>query len=98
VLGLVSLRSGRPTLISLDARSAGADNGAMNRGIGPWLVGLGLLLVLLGLLAWTGLLSWFGRLPGDIRIVREHVQVFVPITSMILVSAVLSLVLWLINR
>jgi hypothetical protein len=75
-----------------------ADNGAMNRGIGPWLVGLGLLLVLLGLLASTGLLSWFGRLPGDIRIVRGHIHIFVPITSMILVSIVLSLILWLINR
>ena len=37
--------------------------------------GLGLLLVLLGVLAWTGLLSWFGRLPDDIHIVREHVHI-----------------------
>jgi hypothetical protein len=70
----------------------------MNRGVAPWLVGLGVLLVVLGLLAWAGLLSWFGRLPGDIRIVRDHVQVYVPITSMILVSVVVSLILWLINR
>lgn len=70
----------------------------MGRGFGPWLVGLGVVLVVVGLLAWTGLLSWFGRLPGDIRISRENVQVFVPITSMVLVSIVLSLVFWLISR
>jgi hypothetical protein len=62
------------------------------------LVGLGVVLVVLGLLAWTGLLSWFGRLPGDIRIAREDVHVYVPITSMILVSVVVSVILWLINR
>lgn len=62
------------------------------------MVGLGVVLVVLGLLAWTGLLSWFGRLPGDIRIAREDVHVYVPITSMILVSVVVSVILWLINR
>jgi hypothetical protein len=90
---------GVPKLIRTDARVYWTDdNGAMNRGVAPWLVGLGALLVVLGLLAWAGLLSWFGRLPGDIRIVRDHVQVYVPITSMILVSVVVSLILWLINR
>jgi hypothetical protein len=70
----------------------------MGRGIGPWLVGVGGLLALIGLLAWAGLLSWFGRLPGDIRIVREHTQIFIPITSMLLISIVLSVILWLIGR
>jgi hypothetical protein len=62
------------------------------------LTAIGVLLVVIGLLVWAGLLSWFGRLPGDIRISRDHVQIFVPITSMILVSAVLSLIFWLISR
>jgi purine-cytosine permease-like protein len=70
----------------------------MNPGVGPWLVRLGALLVVIGVLAWTGLLSWFGRIPGDIRIVRDNVHVYVPIASMILVSVVVSLVLWLVNR
>jgi Protein of unknown function (DUF2905) len=80
------------------ARTMVTYNGGMDRGVGPWLVGIGVLLVVFGLLAWTGLLSWFGRLPGDIRIIREHVHVYIPITSMLLVSAVISLILWLINR
>ena len=65
---------------------------------GPLLVGLGAVLVLLGLLVWSGALSWFGRLPGDIRIERESVRVYVPLASMLIVSVGLSLLLYLIRR
>ena len=60
------------------------------------IVGVGV--VLIGLLVWSGALSWFGRLPGDIRYERETVRIYVPIVSMILVSAVVSLVLYLVRR
>lgn len=62
------------------------------------LVVLGLCLVVAGLLVWSGALSWFGRLPGDIRWEGERGRVYVPITSMILVSVVLSVLLWLYQR
>ncbi len=65
---------------------------------GPFLVGLGVALMLLGLLVWFGGLGWFGRLPGDIRIERDSVRVYVPLVSMLLVSVVLSLVLYVIRR
>jgi len=65
---------------------------------GPLLVGLGLVLVVVGLLAWSGGLSWFGRLPGDVRIERDSVRIYVPIVSMLLVSLVISGVLYLIRR
>ncbi len=65
---------------------------------GPLLVGLGVTLILIGLLLWSGSLSWFGRLPGDIRIERDSFQIFVPLVSMIVVSVVLSLVLYLMKR
>jgi uncharacterized protein HemY len=39
-----------------------------------------------------GLFSWFGNLPGDIRIEGDNTRVFIPITSMIIVSVVLTLV------
>jgi hypothetical protein len=65
---------------------------------GPLLVGLGVALVLVGLLVWSGALSWFGRLPGDIRIERESVRVYVPLVSMLLVSVVFSLLWYLIRR
>jgi hypothetical protein len=65
---------------------------------GPVLVALGVALVVIGLLVWSGALSWFGRLPGDIRIERESVHIYVPLVSMLLVSAALSLLLYLIRR
>jgi NAD/NADP transhydrogenase beta subunit len=65
---------------------------------GTILVAIGVGLILIGLLLWSGSLSWFGRLPGDIRIERETVRVYVPIVSMLLVSVVVSLVLYLVRR
>lgn len=70
----------------------------MTSSTGPVIVLLGLAIVLIGLLVWSGGLSWFGRLPGDIRIERETVRVYIPIVSLLLVSVVLSLVFYLINR
>jgi hypothetical protein len=61
-------------------------------------VALGAALVVMGLLVWSGALSWFGRLPGDIRIERESVRVYVPLVSMLLVSVALSLLWYLIRR
>jgi uncharacterized protein HemY len=65
---------------------------------GPLIVIIGLVVVLLGLAVWAGAFGWFGRLPGDIRIERDTVRVYLPIVSMLLISLVLSLVLYLINR
>ncbi|MDQ0853408.1 hypothetical protein QFZ79_001519 [Arthrobacter sp. V4I6] len=50
----------------------------MGRDFGPLLVAVGLLVVLAGVLAWNGWLSWFGHLPGDVRIDRENVRVYIP--------------------
>ena len=65
---------------------------------GTILIALGVGLILVGLLLWSGSLSWFGRLPGDIRIERETVHVYVPIVSMLVVSLVVSLVMYLVRR
>jgi Protein of unknown function (DUF2905) len=65
---------------------------------GPLIVIIGLIVVLLGLAVWAGAFGWFGRLPGDIRLERDTVRVYIPIVSMLLLSLVLSLVLYLINR
>lgn len=62
------------------------------------LIILGLALLVAGLLwPWLARLP-LGRLPGDIVIEREGFRLFFPITSMVLVSLVLSLVLWLFRR
>jgi len=70
----------------------------MGRELGPVLVGIGIVVVVIGLLAWSGGMSWFGRLPGDIRIEGENTRVYVPWVSMLMISAVLSLVLWSLRR
>jgi hypothetical protein len=63
-----------------------------------WLIILGVVLVVLGLLwPWLTRLG-LGRLPGDIVIERDNFRVYIPITTSLLISVVLSLVLWLLNR
>jgi len=62
------------------------------------LVGLGALLAVTGLLLYWGGFWWFGRLPGDIRYESESTRVFVPITSMILLSILLTALLNLARR
>lgn len=59
---------------------------------------LGIAIVVAGLLIATGLLSWFGHLPGDIRIHRDGLSVYAPFASMLLLSIVLSLALWLVGK
>ena len=68
------------------------------RSIGLLLIAAGVALVIVGLLVASGGLSWFGRLPGDIRVERENVRFYAPITSMLLVSLVLSMVVWVVRR
>ena len=65
---------------------------------GPVLIMLGVALVIIGLLVAWGGLGWFGRLPGDIRIERETVRVYIPFVSMIVISIILTLVFNLFRR
>ena len=66
--------------------------------MGLLIVGAGVTLTLVGLVVYFGGFSWFGRLPGDIRYQGENTRVFVPITSMLLTSVVLTLLLNLVRR
>ena len=62
------------------------------------LVVLGLLLVIAGLAwPWLGKLP-LGRLPGDIVVNRDNFRFYFPLTTMIIVSIVLSLVFWLFRK
>jgi uncharacterized membrane protein len=68
--------------------------------IGKILIGLGVALVVVGLIVEfaPGLLTWFGRLPGDIDMTRGGTRIFIPITSMIVVSLLLTLIINLFFR
>ncbi|HEV2131892.1 MAG TPA: DUF2905 domain-containing protein [Longimicrobiaceae bacterium] len=68
------------------------------RSVGLLVTGAGVVLLLLGVLIYSGALGWFGRLPGDIRIEGEHSRVYIPLVSMLLISVVLSLLLTLLRR
>jgi len=56
---------------------------------------IGLVLVIIGGLGYyyNGWFSWIGNLPGDIRVERENFSFYFPITTMIVLSVVVSLVL-----
>jgi hypothetical protein len=66
--------------------------------VGNTLIIVGTGLVVLGILSRLGLLSWFGNLPGDIRIENERTMIFAPITSMIVLSVVGSVLFSLVRR
>ena len=68
--------------------------------MGRWLILAGLALLVVGALLHfaPGIFTWFGRLPGDIRVEGEHGKFFLPITSMLIVSVVLTLLINLFNR
>ncbi len=62
------------------------------------LIAIGAALIAVGILAKLGLMSWFGNLPGDIRIENERTTIFAPITSMIVISVVGTVLLNLVGR
>jgi len=67
--------------------------------LGKSLIIAGLLLLGLGLLShFFGKIPFLGRLPGDIRIESERFSFYLPLTSCLLVSLLLSLLLWLFRR
>jgi len=68
--------------------------------LGKFLLVLGLMLAFIGLILSyaPGLFSWFGHLPGDIRKQGEQGTFFFPVTSMIIISVVLSIIITLFFR
>lgn len=68
--------------------------------LGKILVVIGIIATAIGLALWLGgnKFNWIGRLPGDIRIEKEHINIHIPITTMILISILLTLGTWLFRR
>jgi hypothetical protein len=67
--------------------------------IGKALVVVGLALVVLGAVLWLGdKTPWFGRLPGDIRVEREHYKLYVPLTTCLLISLLLTVFFRLLGK
>ena len=70
----------------------------MNRSVGLLVVFGGVFIIAIGLLIYSGGLSWFGRLPGDIRYESGSTRVYIPIVSMLLVSVALTVLFNLVRR
>jgi len=69
------------------------------RELGKFVVIIGVITTLVGLVIWAGFTpKWLGRLPGDIRIEREHSVFYFPIVTCIIISILLSLVLSIFRR
>ena len=67
--------------------------------LGKFLVIVGLLIAAVGVLLWTGFgRGWLGRLPGDIHYKGNHFSFYFPIVTCLLLSLLLSLVLWLFRK
>ena len=70
----------------------------MGGGVGNDLIVVGIVLVSAGIMAKYGLLGWFGHLPGDIRIKGEHGAFYFPMTTMVLLSVLLSVIVHFLRR
>ena len=67
--------------------------------LGKFLVISGVILAVLGALLWSGVgKGWLGKLPGDIHYTKGNFNFYFPIVTCLLVSAILTLVLWLFRR
>jgi hypothetical protein len=67
--------------------------------LGKSLIVLGLLIALIGvILTLAGRIPWLGRLPGDIYLKRENFTFYFPLATSIVISLLLSLVLWLLRK
>ena len=67
--------------------------------LGKSLIVLGLVIALIGvILTLAGRIPWIGRLPGDIYIKRENLTFYFPLATSIIVSIILSFILWLLRK
>ncbi|MFL5772945.1 MAG: DUF2905 domain-containing protein [Flavisolibacter sp.] len=72
----------------------------MDQQTGKYIIIIGSVIIVLGLLIYFfhNHMSWIGRLPGDIRVERENFRFYFPLTTMILLSIVVTLILYVIRK
>jgi hypothetical protein len=67
--------------------------------VGKFLVIAGVVMALIGTLLWSGFgKSWLGRLPGDIQYSKGDFHFYFPIVTCLIISAILTLILWLFRK
>jgi len=72
----------------------------MNSGTGKIIIIIGVIIVLAGVIVYFfhDKLNWIGRLPGDVRIEKENFRFYFPITTMIALSLLVTLIAQIIRR
>jgi len=72
----------------------------MEQSPGKLLISAGILLILIGIIFLIpgNKFGWIGHLPGDIRIEKENFRFYFPVTTMIILSVILSLLIWIIRK
>ncbi len=67
--------------------------------MGRWLIVLGLIIAAVGgVLMFAGKFPWFGKLPGDIYVKRDNFTFYFPLATCILISVIVSFLLWLFRK
>ena len=67
--------------------------------IGKILIIFGLIMIAVGILfIFAGKISWFGKLPGDICLQKKNFSFYFPITTCILLSIIISFIIWLLGK
>ena len=79
-----------------------SDSGTVRSTARQWDDGAGRVgvsaILLIGILVMTGGLSWFGHLPGDIRIEKTNARVYIPVASCLLISVAVSVIVYIVRR
>jgi len=72
----------------------------MNNETGKWIIGIGVIIIIAGIIIYFfhDKLNWIGKLPGDIRIEKENFRFYLPITTMIIASILLTLIVNIIKK
>jgi hypothetical protein len=72
----------------------------MYQNIGKYLIFIGIILLLAGILVYAGgdKLKWFGHLPGDIRVEKTNFRFYFPLTTMIILSLLITLIINVIRK
>lgn len=68
--------------------------------VGKYIIYAGAILLIIGVIVYffADKFSWFGQLPGDIKVENENFKFYSPLVSMLIISVVLSLLIWVINK
>jgi hypothetical protein len=72
----------------------------VNNQAGKYIIVIGIIIIIIGVIVYffSNKLNWIGRLPGDIRIEKENVRFYFPITTMIIFSVLLTVIIQIIKK